>query len=332
MNPQILIHAIVQQTMVFIAQLATAGGVRAPLMRLANQTFLDLSEELRNQGVRKNVIADMFGMTLRTYHRKVRELSQSQSVEGRSLWEAMLEYLRERDPVTGAEVYAHFSRDDRDVVTGVLGDLVNSGIASRSGRGNSAVYRIAEVPESATIDADAQATANKYLVWQAIYRSGPATIEQLSTWTHLSPNICKDAVSGLLETGDVQRQAGDGEGVAASYASTRLDVPVGQAAGWEAAVFDHFQAMVSAISAKLASGDARAERQDHTGGATYSLDFWPGHPLEAEITGTLARVRETLEELRDRVDRTNLTFGQPTTDRLVFYMGQYVKSDRPSDV
>ena len=89
--------------------------------------------------------------------------------------------------------------------------------------------------------------------------------------------------------------------------------------------------MVSAISTKLASGGARAERNDHTGGATYSLDFWPGHPLEAEVTGTLERVRETLEDLRQRLDDTNRTFHQTPTDRLVFYMGQYVKSDRPPD-
>ena len=46
MNTQLLIDAIVQQTMVFIAQLATAGGVRAPLVHVASQVFLDLTGEL----------------------------------------------------------------------------------------------------------------------------------------------------------------------------------------------------------------------------------------------------------------------------------------------
>jgi len=50
MHADLLIHSIVQQTMVFTAQLATAGGVRAPLASLANQVFRDLTRELRNQG------------------------------------------------------------------------------------------------------------------------------------------------------------------------------------------------------------------------------------------------------------------------------------------
>ena len=33
----------------------------------------------------KHVIADMFGMALRTYHRKVRELSESQTERGHSV-------------------------------------------------------------------------------------------------------------------------------------------------------------------------------------------------------------------------------------------------------
>jgi hypothetical protein len=71
MNTQGLIDAVVQQTMVFIAHLATAGGLRTPLVGVADQVFMELTRELQNQGVRKKVIADMFGMALRTYHRRV---------------------------------------------------------------------------------------------------------------------------------------------------------------------------------------------------------------------------------------------------------------------
>src|SRR5690606_10604376 len=74
-NTEILINAIVQQTMVFVARLATAGGVRAPLAHVADQVFVDLTEELRKQGVKKKVIADMFGMALRTYHRRAKQLA-----------------------------------------------------------------------------------------------------------------------------------------------------------------------------------------------------------------------------------------------------------------
>lgn len=91
--------------MVFTAQLATAGGVRAPLASLANRVFLDLTNELRNQGLTHSVIADMFGITLRSYHRRVRELDQSQTVAGSTVWEAVLGFLREHEPVSSRAGY-----------------------------------------------------------------------------------------------------------------------------------------------------------------------------------------------------------------------------------
>jgi len=56
-HPQPLIHAVVQETMILVAHLATAGGVRAPLAGVANQVFADLSDQLAAQGVTKTVIA-----------------------------------------------------------------------------------------------------------------------------------------------------------------------------------------------------------------------------------------------------------------------------------
>jgi hypothetical protein len=48
---ELLIDAIVRQTTVFIAQLATAGGVRTPIADVAEQVFLELVRELERQGV-----------------------------------------------------------------------------------------------------------------------------------------------------------------------------------------------------------------------------------------------------------------------------------------
>src|SRR5262245_23099637 len=41
MTVELLIQAIVRQTTILIAQLATAGGTRAPLAHVAHQVFLD---------------------------------------------------------------------------------------------------------------------------------------------------------------------------------------------------------------------------------------------------------------------------------------------------
>ena len=50
MNSQLLIDAIVRQTMVFIAQLSTVDGVRSPLSHIADSMFVNLVRELESQG------------------------------------------------------------------------------------------------------------------------------------------------------------------------------------------------------------------------------------------------------------------------------------------
>lgn len=327
MNAQILIQAVIQQTTVFLAQLATAGRLRAQLAQVNNQVFLDLSAELQNQGIKKNVIADMFGLTLRTYHRKVRELSLSRTVEGRSIWEAVLEFIRERDHVAAGEVSQRFVRDERDVVAGVLNDLVDSGFCSRSGRGRHAVYRIVPATDLAEASENTRDVAQEYLVWQTVYQNAALDLEQLTLLTRLSERACLKALDALLRDGRVECTGDDPE----QYSSARLDVPVGQSEGWEAAVFDHYQAVLNALCAKLAVGESRAERHDVTGGATYSLDLWPGHPLEEEVLGSLQQVRHIMEDLRARLDQATHEHGRKPSERLIFYVGQHFKTHRERD-
>lgn len=314
--------------MVFAAQLATAGGARAPLASLANRVFLDLANELRHQGLTHSVIADMFGITLRTYHRRVRELDQSHSVEGSTVWEAVLGFLRDNEPVSAGRVHQRFALDDQDVVAGVLSDLVSSGLAYSSGRGKSAVYRIADQADFGRDDEAERSTAKDYLVWQAVYRRGPLSEADVAQATGLGAADCVQSLARLVSDGRVQTQLRAEQVV---YSSTRLDVPVGQGQGWEAAVFDHFQAVLSAIANKLRSGQSRAERRDVTGGATYSLDIWPGHPLEARVLGTLAQVRAQLEALRSEVDAENARAARETNLRVIFYMGQDIREDEKTD-
>ncbi len=318
MNTHRLIDAVVQQTMVFIAQLATSGGVRAPLAHVADQVFLDLSQELQNQGVTKKVIADMFGMALRTYHRRVQETQQSRTDAGRTVWEAVLEFIRDSEPVSGSQVQMRFVQDDAEVVSGVLHDLVNSGLAFRSGRGDGAVYRAAAEADFAAAN---QGDSAEWLMWLTVYRRGASTLQELADATRLPVAACEAALHELTEQGRVSKS----EETEPRYSSERLEVPVGGSQGWEVAVLDHYQAMTSAICAKLSERGARAK--DVVGGSTWSLDVWAGHPLEGEATRTLARIREEMESLRARVDQHNAAAdAQATRQRVVIYVGQYVRS------
>ena len=112
MRTQFLIDAIVRQTTVLIAQLATTGGVRAPLSHIAGQVFLDLAREIESQGVSRKVSADMFGLALRTYQRPTQRLRESATMRGRSLWEAIFDYLSSEGMVSRDEVLRRFRHDD----------------------------------------------------------------------------------------------------------------------------------------------------------------------------------------------------------------------------
>lgn len=147
MEPTLLIDAVVRQTTVLIAQLATSAGLRAPLAHTANQVFLDLVRELKEQGLGNKIIADMFGLALSTYHEKVRRMTESLSSRGRSLWEAVFSYIQERETLLQADVLTRFRNDDESSVRSVLNDLVESGLVFRSGRAESTTLRAARPDE-----------------------------------------------------------------------------------------------------------------------------------------------------------------------------------------
>jgi hypothetical protein len=326
MKTQALIDGVVQQTTVLIAHLATAGGIRAPLARIANRVFLDLSEELQRQGVKKNVIADMFGMALRTYHRRVRSLAESATEGGRTVWDAVLDFIHTEQPVSLQQIKQRFRRDEPSVVSGALNDLVGSGFVYRAGRGEGAVFRIAEAQDFERSPVETRRDADEYLVWLQVYRQGPITRGTLAEHTHLADDALDAALRTLGSDGRIEALPRD-DGTTA-YSSARFDVPVGASQGWEAAVLDHFQALVSAVCVKLRTGRAQAGRSDETGGATYTLEIWPGHPHETEARGLLGETRRRVDTLREMIDAHNARTARPAqVDALVFYAGQYVKAE-----
>src|SRR5213596_2331591 len=126
MTIELLIQAIVRQTTILIAHLATSRGARAPLAQVANQVFIDLVRELERQGVSRKVSADMFGLGLRTYRRKIQRLSESSTERGRSLWEVVLEHIQTQVVVTRREILERFAKDDEGQVRSVLRDLCDN--------------------------------------------------------------------------------------------------------------------------------------------------------------------------------------------------------------
>jgi hypothetical protein len=323
MNVNLLIDAIVRQTTVLIAQLATTAGVRAPLAHTADQVFGDLVRELKEQGVGNKVIADMFGLALRTYHNRVQRLSESTTFRGRSLWQAVLEYIEENETVLQGTVLSRFARDDEASVRSVLTDLVESGLIFRMGRGAHVTFRAARPEDHVATVRSADVEGAQNIVWLAVHRMGPATIEQIAAAVPLERDALTSALGELVRMKRVTRE---GQGAATLYRSDECVIPFGNPTGWEAAVFDHYQAMVTAICTKLRLGNTRADAKDTIGGSTFGFDIWRGHPHEEEVLGLLSRLRAESSGLRAKVAAYNAA--HPRADeagmRVIAYVGQTI--------
>ena len=325
MNFNLLIDNIVRQTTVLVAQLATAAGGRAPLAHIAGQVFVELVRELKAQGLSNKVIADMFGLTLRTYHDRVRRASESATERGTSLWEAVLRYVRGRQVITRAELLRRFHADDESTVRGVLNDLVGNGLLFKSGRADSTTYRAASEAEIGAISAVDPQRSAAGLVWVTLHQRGSLTRHELEQTLGLPLGALDDALNMLQQEGKVVFDP-----AASRYRTEQCVIAYGDEFGWEAALFDHFQAVLTAIGSKLTRGSSLARKDEATGGSTYHFDLYRGHPLEGAVLALLTRTRESASALRAEVEEHPVP---PQADRyrVVFYVGRGVRGGPGTD-
>ncbi|HVW30209.1 MAG TPA: hypothetical protein VHC69_32845 [Polyangiaceae bacterium] len=145
------------------------------------------------------------------------------------------------------------------------------------------------------------------------------TAAQLASLGRFEPSDVEDALEALRRAGRVTRDPDAPEG---AYRTSQFFVPVGAASGWEAAVFDHFHAVVRTICEKLRRANESA-LPDRIGGSTYSFEIWEGHPFFDEVMGHLRRFREAQSGLRERVRAYNATCAKPAVRQgVTVYAGQ----------
>ncbi len=326
MEVRVLIDSIVRQTTVLIAQLATAGGVRAPLAHIANQTFLSLVNELEGQGLGRKVIADMFGMALRSYQQKVQRLSESATDRGVTLWEATYRFMQEIEVASRSDILKRFRYDSEANVRGILNDLVESGLIYRSGRGDATIYRIIPEEDVSRAGVGHHEGSALDLVWLTVYRMSPVSLDALEEAMPLPEGQLGAILQTLVDDGRVTTRQDDGGKL--EYTSDSCLISMEDDVGWEASVFDHFQAVVTSICVKLQNGRTRALPSDQIGGSTFRFDVWPGHPDEEEVYGLLARYRQEIVPLWDRVAKYSEEHNGPADKRRVtFYFGQSIRVD-----
>lgn len=325
MDVNLLIGAIVRQTTVLIAQLSTSAGIRAPLAHVADQVFLELAAEIEAQGVARKVAADMFGLALRSYQKKVQRLTESATVRDRTLWEAVVDFLSEQGSCTRERLLERFRNDAADDVAAVLNDMLGQGIVYSTGRGQSALYGLSSDADRRRVLQGDRGESQQAMIWLSLYRRAMSRRELCANLA-LDAATVDAALEKLLAEGRVR------EGGGKLSAETFL-VLVGASIGWEAAVFDHFSAAARAIAAKIRRGAPRSAADDVVGGATLTFEVSAQHPLRADVIGLLGKVRTDVNDLWTRVGKLNGEHPIAEADKqlVTFYFGQSVEETESSD-
>jgi DNA-binding transcriptional MocR family regulator len=259
----------------------------------------------------------MFGMALRGYQRRVQRLRESATDRGTTLWRALLEYIEKQAPLSRRRLFERFRNDDPLTVGAVLNDLVSSGLVYRTGTGNDTVYGVVRDEDRIALARENAIETTAALVWLALCHDSTRSVESVAAELAVPSTYVLEAVAYLEDQGRIRRE--DGRTVV-----DPMVVPVGATEGWEAAVFDHFQAMCVAVATKLRRRHTRAESSDTTGGATLAFEIHPEHPHREEVLALLARTREQVNALWQRVESYNEAHPMPEAkrSRVTFYFGQ----------
>ncbi len=304
-----------RQTTVLIAQLSSAAGVRAPLAHVADEVFLHLSRELEQQGLSRKVVADMFGLALRGYQRRVRRLSESVTDRGTTLWQAVFELIEVEAAVSRKRILERFQYDDPTAVGAVLNDLTSSGLVSRTGSGDQTIFVLTQERERLALARESSVETTSAFIWLTLAREPESSLDKIVTSLGLSPERAEEAFAQLEAEGRVRR---DGERLVVES----LCIPVGAEAGWEIAVFDHFQTVCVAIATKLQGGSPQSQASDTTGGKTLSFEIDEDHPERDAVLGLLGRFRVETDALWERVEAHNRAVPREGRKRVRFYLGQ----------
>lgn len=311
---KLLIDGIARQTTVLLAQLSTNSGARAPLSRLADQVFLNLAQEIEAQGISKAVVADMFGLALRSYQKKTRRLEQSATESSRTLWEGVYDYVREEDRERH-RIIERFRWDGEREVGAVLSDLVASGLIYVTGNGPRTVYGVTsdKTRQHVQDTIDQEALAN--VIWLKVFHGEATSVAELERQLGVDPARVVAALEELAITDRVRETDG-------KLAANNVVIRVG-ADGKEAAMLDHFQAVAKVIAKRAAATTADPSE----GGATFLFSIFRGHPFEKEVTALFQEHRAAVAELWGKVSDYNrsIDLKKSQGDQVTFYLGQFTQ-------
>jgi hypothetical protein len=324
MDIKLLIDGIVRQTTVLIAQVSTSSGARSPLAHVADQVFFELASEIEAQGVKRRVAADMFGLALRAYQKKMRRLTESRTARDRSLWEAVLSVIGEGE-VTRARLEERFKHDGEREVGAVLNDLVRSGLVYATGAGEHAVYGLTSEEVRNRVLQRSSLDSLMNVAWLKVFRGEARSADELCAQLPAEPAQVQAALDELLASGRLRQSAQGLE-------SANVVLPLGAEQGWEAAILDHFRAVAVAIGTKVRAGFGASHASDRIGGSTFTFTVSADHPRAQEVYGLLRDVRARVQALWNEVSAYNAQHApDERAERVTFYVGQSIEQTGGAD-
>ncbi len=209
----------------------------------------------------------------------------------------------------------------------VLEDLVQRDLVVRSGRDDRVSYSIRTHQELLTLGAKSKYPESDSLVplvWVLIFREGPLSLVQLARLVPATMRELESALAVLVSDGKVSRVQVGGDEV---LAVKEVVIPIGESAGWEAAVIDHHRMVSNAIAAKVASGCRQSSSDDRVGGTTLTFDLWAGHPKEQTVCDLLSDTRQRVLSVWNEVEQYNKSSSVAADYQVHFYCGQYLVSE-----
>ncbi|MCA9541565.1 MAG: winged helix-turn-helix domain-containing protein [Myxococcales bacterium] len=311
-----------------LATLATRNPLRMYFADIAGKTLLDIVQVLRHDGISQEAIAASLGLTLNGFQARMKRLKEQHDEppeedgdDRRTLMERVFAFIADHpDAEQGVpirQVGDAFRGVKRDTLNGVLHFLVQSGFLTAEGRGGRRRLRVERRPHAQG--------PNEHDVGVLLYREGPLTLAELARRLECSTERAASLLDRLRRDGALVEGESDGE---ATFAATNYHIPLDHTEGYEAAIFDHFSAMVQAICKKLRLGHHHASLADQIGGATFSLRVPVDDPLYDEVSAFLRDNRVRLESWLARANalREADLVGREVR-RFTLYVGQSVDED-----
>ncbi len=328
MNFSNLVERMVPLVAELFATLKVNDPLRMDFASIAEKTVYDVVEVLRSEGLTNEEIAASLDLSIAGFYRKLKDLRETYEggaagSEARTvtLWERIYGHVLERsggDPtraVTFTAIERAFGFLTPDRLGSILRYLVRFGHLSVSGHGAAREYRV-------VVGGGAERGPSYHDAVVTLYRDGPLSVAELAARLEADEATCEAFVARLEAAGYLETTPqGD---AAPAHRATAYHIEPESPEGYEAALWDHFQAVVRAICKKVRLKDHNARMHDVIGGTTFSFDLAADDPLYGEISGFLAETRVRMEDWMERALER-----RPDPDdravRVTIYTGQMVE-------